>query len=347
MLSSLSKYSNMASIHSPASDHLKRILAGDIGATKTNLSLFSIDPFGLHLLHEATFRTRDFSSADEMIEQFIAGTARPDKICLGVAGPVAEGMVTMTNLDWKLNEKIMSESFNLPVVLLNDLEATAYALPLLGSADSHSIHKGVTKNGNRAVIAPGTGLGEAGLYWDRRKHKPFGTEGGHGIFAPTTELDIELLAFLQRRFGHVSWERIVSGPGICAIYDFLVLSKDRDEPAWLKEKILTHDKATIICEYALSSSVCAETIDHFLRYLATEAASLALKLNAIGGMYIGGGIVPHLVPVLDNKRFHHWFCNAGRMKSYLQNIPITLLTNTRLPVFGAAWFSIHECASVV
>jgi len=346
MLSELGTYSNMAAIHPSASNPVRRILAGDIGATKTNLSLFSIDPSGLHILHEARFRSRDFASANEMIEQFIAETSQPDKICLAVAGLVADGVVTMTNLDWKLNEEVLAETFNLPVVLLNDLEATAYALPLLGAADFHHVYKGFTRAGNKAVIAPGAGLGEAGLFWDGRKHLPFATEGGHSHFAPTTELDMELMVFLQRRFGYVGWERLLSGPGISAIYDFLVLNKDRDEPAWLKEKILTHDKATMICEYALTSSVCAEAIDHFLRFLATEAASLALKVNAVGGIYIGGGIVPHLIPVLDNKRFHHWFCNAGRLKSHLQNVPITLLINTRLPVFGAAWFGIQEFASM-
>lgn len=315
-----------------------RILAGDVGATKTNLALIDVSRNRVDVVQEAAYKTSEFSSCEKMIQQFLPGISKPEKICLGVAGPVTMGKVSMTNTGWLLDERRLSASLNLPVTLLNDLEATAHALPIVPADDLHIIHAGKPSKANKAVIAPGTGLGEAGVYWDGEHHRPFATEGGHCAFAPTTSLDVQLLCYLQEQFEHVSWERVVSGPGLVAIYNFLVLNKNFDEPVWLKEKMLSQNKAAIITENVLTADLCNQTVELFLRYLATEAACLALKHNAGGGIYIAGGIMPRLIKVLNNNLFHKWFCNAGRLKAFLEDIPITLLCNPKLPVLGAALF---------
>ena len=192
--------------------------------------------------------------------------------------------------------------------------------------------------GNAAVIAPGTGLGEAGLYWDGEYYHPFATEGGHCDFASRNGFDFELYSFLQHKFGHVSWERSVCGPGIVNIYQFLRDEKRREEPEWVKEKMKNADQAAIISRLVPQSGICKEAMQLFVRYLAYESANLVIKLKATGGLYIGGGIVPQIVPLLQNNVFYSSFCQSGRLNYLLEKVPVKIILNTKTALLGAAWY---------
>jgi glucokinase len=318
------------------------ILAGDIGATKANLALFYWSGDHLDIKREASFKSKAYPGIHHLLQAFLKEDDQPAGVCLGVAGPVEDGKANLTNLGWTLDSKsITSQLQGLPVTLVNDLEAAANSLAVLEEKDVHTLHRGVMGNGNAAILAPGTGLGEAGLYHGKEGYYPFATEGGHSPFSPQNEIDVELYNYLKRKFGHVSFERVVSGPGICTLYDFLLQKKERDEPAWLKEKLLAHDRAIVISENATECAICRETMDLFFRYLATEAASLVLKVKATAGLFLAGGILPHLLPILDKDLFHKWFCNAGRLKFLLQDVPVKIILNEKAPLLGAAYYGIH------
>jgi glucokinase len=319
------------------------VLAADIGATKTTLASCNWDgQLNIQKIH--TYKTKNFRDIISMIESFVDDVQMPQKISLGVAGPVLNGNVTMTNTGWSINSREISEKFNhIPVALINDLEATAYGLAVLNTEDIHTLlEKKEHLGGNIAIIAPGTGLGEAGLIKGTDGYQPIATEGGHCHFAPVTDIDVKLYSFLHKKYDQVSWERVISGPGICNIYDFLHQAVEMDEPAWLKEKILAHDKATVISENAGDAEICRETINMFLRFLALESTNLALKLKATGGVYIAGGILPHLLPVLHKEYFQKWFCYAGRMKDLVQNIPVYIIVNKQSPLLGSAYHGLYS-----
>lgn len=319
------------------------VLAADIGATKTNIAICHWDGAGFFIEKEAAYKTKNFSGIGSLINEFVGNTEMPGKISLAVAGPVQDDKVTLTNINWQIDGRETSRDLKRPVLLINDLEAAAYGLAVLNDRDIHCLHPGAKNaKGNVAIIAPGTGLGEAGLYFDGNNYHPFATEGGHSSFAPRTNMDIELYQFLRKSFEHVSWERLVSGPGICAVYDFLVHVKEREEPAWIREKMLVHDKATVISENAGECDVCKETMDLFVRYLAEESASLVLKLKATGGLFIGGGIVPHLIHSIHEDYFLKYFSGFGRMKNLLQSVPVNILLNKKVPLLGAAYFATRQ-----
>jgi glucokinase len=325
----------------PSSHTAQSILAADIGASKTNMAVYVRQENELTLKKEATFKTKQFTDPVSLIEAFLSGDKMPERICLAVAGPVSLNAVNLTNINWQINGDELTEKYHQPVTLLNDLEATAYGLPMLTGKDIHTLHKGNENiKGNVAVIAPGTGLGEAGLYSDGKEYHPFAGEGGHCSFSPQTEMDIELLHFIRikKKYDHVSWERLVSGPGICTIYDFLKDEKEREEPAWLKEKILAHDKAAIITENANECDICKETVTIFLRYLAEESANLVLKLKATGGLFIAGGILPNLIPVINTSNFVKCFTRVGRLKPLLESVPVHVVLNKKAPLLGAVYY---------
>lgn len=318
----------------------RKILAGDVGATKTNLGLFE-QAEQLQQVKEATFPTKDFPHINDMLKAFLGGTL-PDSLCLGVAGPVENGKASMTNVEMEIDTYAIASAFNhAPVHIINDLEATGYGIAGLKENEIKVLKAGIQNNGNQAIIAPGTGLGEAGLYWDDVQHHPFATEGGHCDFFPRIEMDIQLLSYLQAQYGHVSWERVLSGPGIYNIYRFLVEVQKMEEPDWLAQKISAHDPAAVISEVAATNSapVCTETIALFFRYLAQEAASLVLKVKATGGIYIGGGIVPKIEQLLETGSFIQQFCDVGRMKNLMQQVPVKLILNNKTALLGAARFA--------
>ncbi|SFE44441.1 glucokinase [Chitinophaga sp. CF118] len=325
-----------------SAQHTCTLLAGDIGGTKTNLALYNYDGKTFTLLKEDKYLSKDYNSLGKMLTDFL-GDKVPDRMCFGVAGPVLNGKVKITNVPWTIDSNEIAHLYNnIPVHLINDLETTAYGLAVLEEKDLHTIHKGKHIPGNWGIIAPGTGLGEAGIYWDGKNAHPFPTEGGHCDFAPRTEPDLELFTYLQRKFGHVSWERLISGPGIFTIYEFLRDLKEMDAPAWLTDKMLVHDDApALISENADTVPICAETMTLFLRYLAIEAANLALKVKATAGIFIGGGIMPKNLKLVDSHIFIKWFHDFGRMKHLLEDIPVKIILNDKTALLGAAWYAIN------
>lgn len=316
------------------------VLAGDIGATKTNLALFKCESDSATVLCEEKYHSNDFKNIIQLTDEFQKELPLPGVICFGVAGPLLDGHAKLSNINWEIDSKEISGHTGIKkVFLINDLEATAYGLAMLDEKDIAVIHKGsTTPVGNAAVIAPGTGLGEAGLYWDGNYYHPFATEGGHCDFAPRNDFDFELYNILQKKFGHVSWERLVCGPGIVNIYQFLRDEKKREEPAWLKEKFKHADVAAVISQHVMQSEICNETMKLFVRYLAFESANLVIKLKATGGLFIGGGIMPQIVSLLENNMFWSSFCQSGRLNYLLETVPVKIILNTKTALLGAAYY---------
>jgi len=320
------------------------ILAADIGGTKTNIALYRADDEGLHIVNQKRYVSRDHPSLSDIIQDFSGGKL-PDRISAAVAGPVVDGKSRLTNLSWVLDSAVMSSQLGVPVHFINDLEATAYGLAGLGKDERATLAAGdPAASGNIAIIAPGTGLGEAGLYWDGEVYHPFATEGGHSHFAPRTREDVELFFALQKQFGHVSWERLVSGMGIKNIFHCLVSRRGVDVPEWLSQRMLDEDPAAVISEAALKHEdlLCAETMELFVRYLATEASSLVLKLMATGGLYIGGGIPPKILPLLQGDDWKKNFDNNGRMHELSNKVPVHVILNDKMALQGAAYYGAYN-----
>ena len=317
------------------------ILAGDVGGTKANLALFHFEKDTLEPIKHKTYKTDDWSSFLELMASFHSNNLPPiESICLGVAGPVIDGRVVGTNFSWELDEKEISSALKVErVSIINDMEANAYGLSVLTKKDIVEIKDGAWIRGNAAVISPGTGLGEVGLYWDGVHYHPFASEGGHCDFSPRTELDIKFLRFIQKKFGHVSWERIVSGPGIVNIYEFLLEDKNITESENLRNKLNNEDMAASISNCARDGSIkiCEEAMQLFNIYLATEAAQMALKFKALGGIFIGGGILPKIIDLVDKDLFLHHFLHSDKMNTLLKKIPVNVILNDNSPLFGAAF----------
>mgnify|MGYP006277498635 CR=1 FL=1 len=319
------------------------LLAGDIGGTKTNLAVYSRESGVRAPLREATFPSGEFSSLGALIQEFLADGDHPvEKASLGVAGPVIEGRVEVTNLPWNLEESRLERELGLSSVrLLNDLLAVAHAVPLLEEEDLHTLREGQPGDGNRAVIAPGTGLGKAFLTWDGTRYQPFPSEGGHADFAPRGEVQIDLLRHLQTRFDHVSCERVCSGSGIPNLYRFLVDSGAAPEPAWLKQKIReSPDPTPVIINSALDPGVdcrvCQLTLELFVSILGAEAGNLALEVLATRGVYLGGGIPPRILDVLQGPMFLEAFTAKGRLSDLMAAVPVYVITNPKAALLGAA-----------
>ncbi len=318
------------------------VLAADIGGTKSNLSLYKIGDGKLKAAREKTYATTDFGSCTEMLKAFLEGEKDPtDSICLGVAGPVVNGTAKGTNFPWEMDAAGIAEKLDIKsVTLINDMEANAYGLTALEEKDFFPIKKGTGREGNAVVISPGTGLGEAFLYWDGSRYRPFASEGGHCDFSPRNELDVALWKFLNKKFGHVSWERIISGQGIRNIYKFLLEYRGNQEPLWPRDKMDDKEIPRLITEAALEGKdrITEETLRLFLNYLAIEASLLALKAKAFGGIYIGGGILPQLKDALDKERFSDQFTSVGRLSDLLDHMPVEIVLNEKTALLGAAHY---------
>lgn len=323
------------------------ILAGDIGGTKTNLALVKQTERGDVFTHISTFRSQvypDLASVIlEFLEQMRVAPSSLNAACFAVAGPIVEGVGRATNLHWQLNTLELREKLGIVNLhLLNDLEANAWALDVLAPADLYEMHSGKdTMSGNRAVVSPGTGLGEAGLYWDGERHRPFACEGGHCEFGPKNGLQNALLLYLQEKFGHVSYERILSGPGLQNIYHFLKEKMAREEPGELGLELSQEDPAKVITRNALSGrfAICSEALDLFVSILGSETGNCALKFMATGGVFLGGGIPPKILPKLKEALFFEAFTDKGRFKEFLERIPIYVILDDKASLKGAA----HYC----
>jgi glucokinase len=320
---------------------MRHFLAGDIGATKTRLAVIKVDGTRAVIGHEISYPSRDYATFDLLLEDFLPGIGdRPAHAALGVAGPVKGGVVQTTNLPWRIDAAALQRRFGFAYFdLLNDLEATAYGLPALAKNDMLTLQSGTPDAcGNAAVIAAGTGLGEAGLYWDGRCHQPFASEGGHASFSPASELDMALLCHLQQQHRHVSWERVVSGMGLLGLHEFLRTHRQAPVPQWLKEQMNDGDAAAAIADAALTGrdDICVETLNWFVRLYGAEAGNLALKTMSCGGLYLGGGIAPKILPLLQNGIFLEAFLDKGRMRPLLETMPVRVILNDRAALYGAA-----------
>ncbi len=320
------------------------LLAGDIGGTKTSLALFSREAGPRAPLAEATFPSASYPSLQAVAREFLAGVElSPERASFGVAGPVVGGQARVTNLSWAMDETQLAEALELSSVsLLNDLDATAHAVPFLEPADLHTVSKGQpTPGGAMAVIAPGTGLGEAFLTWDGSRYQAHASEGGHADFAPTNHFELELLDYLLERFEHVSYERVCSGRGLPNIYNYVKDSGYAEEPRWLAEELAAvADPTPIIVNSALNREppcdLCVVTLNTFVSILGAEAGNLALKVVATGGVYLGGGIPPRILPALQNGRFQQSFQRKGRFSDLMAAIPVHVILNPKVALLGAA-----------
>jgi len=318
------------------------ILAADVGGTKTNMGLFSIKHSSLQLLKEESYPTKEYNSFLEVYQQFHNNKLpKINAICLGVAGPVINGKVSGTNFPWEIDSKKLESQLNIgSVTIINDMEAHAYGLAMLPKNAFESLRSGQDIPGNAALIAPGTGLGEAGLFWDGTQYHPFASEGGHCDFSSRNTLDFQIFKYLGRKYGHVSWERLISGPGILDVYTFLRAKSGKEEPQWLSVKMAQGNPSAIITASALDEkdAVCIKTLELFIRFLAIESAQLALKFKATGGIFIGGGILPKIVKKMDKDIFNSHFVQSGRMNPLLERVPVKVILKDKTALFGAALF---------
>jgi len=317
------------------------ILAGDIGGTNARLAYFQPQNGRLRLVSERVFPSREHHEFGEIVGKFLADSGtRPQAACFGIAGPVRNGRVEASNLPWIIEQSRLADEFHLPTTLLiNDLEATAWGIGALGPSDLVALNTvGGPATGNQAVVAPGTGLGEAGLFWDGNRHHVFACEGGHADFAPQGELQIELLKYLTARFGHVSYERILSGPGLVNVYDFLRDSGAEKESPSVAAEMQSGDPAAAISHAALAGSdpLATKALDLFVAVYGAEASNLALKAMATGGLFLAGGISPKILAKLKGPCFMQAFVAKGRMRPLVEAMPVQVVTNEKVGLLGAA-----------
>lgn len=318
------------------------ILAGDIGGTSARLAYFERKDRHLHVVVEEIKHSPSFPSLQAAVLEFTRKFNYPVKCaCFGVAGPVNGGVVHTANLPWIIESATLERELNIPTVhLINDLEANAHGLSELSAEDFEVLATGATASiGNAAVISSGTGLGEAGLYWDGANHHPFACEGGHADFAPANDLQCQLWSYLHKKFaGHVSWERVLSGPGQLNIYEFLRDTGKGTEEPWLRDEMLAGDASAVISQNGISgkSAICEQAVNVFVEIYGAAAGNLALKLLATGGIYLGGGIAPKIMPKLKELRFVRAFCDKGRLSPLLELIPVRVVLNEQTALLGAA-----------
>lgn len=334
------------------------ILAGDIGGTKTSLGLYDWTNQRVEPVRLESFPSADYKSLEDIVKEFLEPRDRPveeDRLekdpeaqgplqlaaaCFGVAGPVIDNHSRTTNLPWFVDGPMIARQFDIPQVrLLNDLEATAYGLLLLRPEELVVLNPGTPprKRQTLALIAAGTGLGEAILYWNGTSYQPMPSEGGHADFAPNNDAEIELLRYLRSQYLHVSYERLLSGPGLHAIYEFLRDTK-KNEPTWLAEKIKAGNPAAEIAEAGLKgqAEIARQALDLFASIYGAEAGNLALKALSLDGVFVGGGIAPKLITKLQDGTFMQAFLNKGRFKRLLSNVPVRVIMNQQTALLGAA-----------
>jgi len=317
------------------------ILAGDIGGTNSRLAYFQAQNGHLQMVSECVFPSREYTEFGEIVSKFIEGMSmRPHVACFGIAGPVHNGRVEVSNLPWVIEQSRLAKEIHLPATLLiNDLEANAWGIRALNSQDLVALNRVVPGNGNQAVIAPGTGLGEAGLFWDGSQHHVFACEGGHADLAPQGELQIDLLRFLATRYSHVSYERVLSGPGLVNVYEFVRGRDCRDEPQGFASQLERQDEAAAMISRAAldgSNPVAERALDLWVSVYGAEAGNLALKTMATGGIFLAGGISPKILEKLSGPGFMRAFVDKGRLRSLLEAIPVQLVMNDKAGLLGAA-----------
>jgi glucokinase len=319
------------------------ILAGDVGGTKTRLALFSPDGTPRTPVFERDVASRDYPSLEALVLEFMAAaSAKAAFAAIGIAGPVVQNRVEATNLPWQIDGTVLGARLGGPCVLLNDLAATGWGIAHVAHTELEVLQVGVPSPGNGALIAAGTGLGEALLIWDGARHVPVASEGGHADFAARDPLEDELVVWLRATYGHVSYERVLSGHGLADIYRFLSDTGRGDEPGEFGARFRADpDPARVVTAGALDGSCerAALALERFVTIYGAEAGNLALKAFALDGLYIGGGIAPRIAPALRRGAFARAFNDKGRLTPVLSKIPIRLILDDRAALWGAAAFA--------
>ncbi len=316
-------------------------LAGDIGGTKTHLTLFEVKGETVHLIREKKFPSKDYENLETIALEFISDDNHSIKrACFGIAGPIKNEKCIATNLPWVIDAAELRKILKIESIsLINDLEANAYGLKTLPKNDFYVLNQGdQSSKGNKALISAGTGLGEAGLYFDGKDHHPFACEGGHCEFAPRNDLEIELLNFLRKKYEHVSYERVLSGPALYNLYSFLTeTGKEKADITYEDEKqapIVISDKGL-----KKESAACVRTLELFSSIYGAAAGNMALKFMAFGGVYLGGGIAPKILDVIKNGSFMKAYLSKGRFQEFVSQIPVRVVLNEKTALLGAAFYA--------
>ena len=329
------------------------ILAGDVGGTKVHLALYGFEHGQLVHVRDERFPAHEFSGLQEIALRFLKESSNPEitAACFGVPGPVRGGRLRLTNLPWVLDTHELSAALNIThLFLINDLEANGYGITELAPDKILTRNQGDSSAvGNRALVSAGTGLGEGVLVWNGKTHVPMASEGGHSDFAARNPLEIELLTWLMQKFnGRVSFERVVSGPGLTNIYTFLRDQKRMEEPAWLRQRMETEDPNAVIGEVgeAGKSELCAKAIEMFVASYGAEAGNMVLKVLATGGMYLGGGIAPKMLKTMQGGAFMQAFTDKGRLSDLLVHTPVRIILESRAALMGAAAYAEARAAEI-
>ena len=327
------------------------IIAGDIGGTKSNVALFETDGSRLgKVVVQQSFPSGKYGSLEAIVGEFIEAHRPPQAVthaCFGVAGPVVGNRVATSNLAWKVSGETLAETLRVShVELINDLEATAYGIEVLPPSHLHTLNEGAgDAAGHRALIAAGTGLGMAGIFFDGRRYHPMASEGGHMDFAPRDEREYELLVYLKEQLGgRVSCERVVSGMGLFNIYSFLRDRKIFEEPAWLAEEIGAGDKTAAVSKAGLAgrAEIASEALHMFVAIYGATAGNLALLMKSSGGLYVGGGVAPKIIEKLKDGTFMRNYADKGRMSGLVESIPVRVILDDKTALYGAALCAILD-----
>jgi glucokinase len=320
------------------------ILAADIGGTSARMATFEVVNGALQVIESHTFVSADFEDIGGVLRAFMPKRqSLLAAACFGIAGPLRHGCVRTPNLPWIVDGSVIAHQLGiLEVGLINDLEANAWGIRALGPEDLLTLNVGdPTARGNAGLIAAGTGLGEAGIFLDGESYRPFASEGGHVEFAPRDALEIELAGQLIGEFGHSSYERVLSGPGLTRIYHFLRDTHRAPESALVAAAMRERDPAAVISEFALENrcSLCVSALDFFISVYGAEAGNVALKFMSVSGMYVGGGIAPKIARKLQEGGFMRSFVAKGRMRALLESIPVHVILNPMTALLGAARYA--------
>ena len=332
-------------IENPANNNLS-ILAADVGGTKTNIAQFVSQNGKMVIQLEETYTTNHHNSLTEIILDFIKKNnfEKPDRISIGAAGPVVNGTCHTTNIKYKIDVTELSRDLQIDkVYLINDLEATAFGMTEMDDEFMVTMRNGNPSiGGHIAILAPGTGLGEACLFWDGKYLRPMPSEGGHSEFAPRTDVEFELVKFLQKTYGEIIvWERLVSGPAIYKIYEFLRDVKGYEEQAWLTQKLAeAKDKSAVISETAMSGlcTTCVLAMEMLVDFMARRANNMVLNYKATGGLILAGGIPPRIYNFINKDKIEESFLKCDEMEPLLAGIPIYLNLNSKTALYGAAYY---------
>jgi glucokinase len=329
------------------------ILAGDVGGTKVHLALYSFEHAQLVHVRDERFPAHEYSGLQEIVQRFLAESSNPEitAACFGVPGPVRGGRLRLTNLPWVLDARELSAGLNIThLFLINDLEANGYGIPELTAEQILTLNQGDPAGvGNRALVSAGTGLGEGVLVWNGKTHVPMASEGGHSDFAARNPLEMELFTWLTQKLnGRVSYERVISGPGLTNIYTFLRDEKGMEEPAWLTQRMQTEDPNAIIGEAgeAGTSELCSKALEMFAASYGAEAGNMVLTVLATGGMYIGGGIAPKMLKTMQSGVFMQAFADKGRLSELLVHTPVHIILESRAALMGAAAYAEARAAEI-